>query len=196
MEQSLREKKKLITYNQILSSAIELFLEKEFEKVTLDEIAEKAIVSKRTLLRYFSTKDDILIKWMDMQLEELLIELRKNLVDMHPFTALENTLKKLLIDWQSNDIERSKLILRLVYTSPSTRTLRLGKYEKWEIAFSKEIELIMKEDKNKSLRSRMIAARAIDALMFTLDYWLKDEFKTDLNDLLAQSFAVVKESLE
>nr|WP_070960801.1 TetR/AcrR family transcriptional regulator [Hyphomonas sp. Mor2] len=52
----LREQKKAQTHQQILEAAGEVFVERGFDNVTLDEIAEHADVNRRTLLRYFPTK--------------------------------------------------------------------------------------------------------------------------------------------
>jgi AcrR family transcriptional regulator len=45
---------------QILSCATELFSVKGFEETTMDDIALSADITKRTLYRYFSTKDELL----------------------------------------------------------------------------------------------------------------------------------------
>ena len=45
------------TADGILDVAIELFTDKPFEDVTLDDVAERAGVTKRTVLRRFESKD-------------------------------------------------------------------------------------------------------------------------------------------
>ncbi|WUX07339.1 TetR/AcrR family transcriptional regulator [Streptomyces niveus] len=57
----LRERKKRQTYERLSETAIALFLEKGFEKVSVAEIAAAAEVSKPTLFRYFPAKEDLVL---------------------------------------------------------------------------------------------------------------------------------------
>jgi AcrR family transcriptional regulator len=55
----LRERKKRQTRQALHRTAMELFVERGFENVTIAEIAEAAEVSKMTITNYFPAKDDI-----------------------------------------------------------------------------------------------------------------------------------------
>lgn len=57
----LRERKKRQTYERLSETAIALFLERGFEKVSVAEIAAAADVSKPTLFRYFPAKEDLVL---------------------------------------------------------------------------------------------------------------------------------------
>ena len=59
------------TADGILDVAIELFTDKAFEDVTLDEVAERAGVTKRTVLRRFASKDRLFVTAMDHAVEEM-----------------------------------------------------------------------------------------------------------------------------
>lgn len=55
-----RERKKQQTREKIASVAMELFLERGFEQVTVTEVAEAADVSINTVYNYFPTKEDLI----------------------------------------------------------------------------------------------------------------------------------------
>ncbi|MEU5776754.1 helix-turn-helix domain-containing protein [Streptomyces venezuelae] len=57
----LRARKKQRRFEEISETAIALFLEKGFEKVSVAEVAATAEVSKPTLFRYFASKEDLVL---------------------------------------------------------------------------------------------------------------------------------------
>jgi AcrR family transcriptional regulator len=59
MPQGLRELKKTQTRQLIASTAAGLFAKSGFDHVTVDEIAQTAQVSKKTVFNYFPTKEDL-----------------------------------------------------------------------------------------------------------------------------------------
>ncbi|CAM3054197.1 TetR/AcrR family transcriptional regulator [Skermania piniformis] len=57
----LRERKKRQTRTRIIEVALDLCQAQGFERTTVEQIAEAADVSARTVNRYFETKDDIIL---------------------------------------------------------------------------------------------------------------------------------------
>jgi AcrR family transcriptional regulator len=58
----LRARKQTWTRDAIWDAAIDLFAEKGFDEVTIDEIAESARVSRRSFFRYFESKNDVMAR--------------------------------------------------------------------------------------------------------------------------------------
>lgn len=56
-----REEKRDLTRQQILSAAADLFSEKGYESTTLEEVTERANVSKGTLYYNFESKEDLVV---------------------------------------------------------------------------------------------------------------------------------------
>ncbi|HEV3361191.1 MAG TPA: TetR family transcriptional regulator [Pseudonocardiaceae bacterium] len=57
----LRERKKQRTHQAISDAAIALFLDRGFDAVSVRDVAEAAEVSKRTVFKYFPTKEDLVL---------------------------------------------------------------------------------------------------------------------------------------
>src|SRR3546814_15195270 len=56
-----RERKRADTHARIQAEAMRLFIERGFEATTLDDIADAAFLSRRTLFHYFESKEAIVI---------------------------------------------------------------------------------------------------------------------------------------
>lgn len=70
-QKSLRDRKKLQTRLQIINSAKELFSQKNYDDVSIDDIAEYSVLSRTTVYNYFNTKEEIYIEIGIQGLEEI-----------------------------------------------------------------------------------------------------------------------------
>ncbi|WP_420031471.1 TetR/AcrR family transcriptional regulator [Streptomyces sp. cg28] len=84
----LRERKKLRTRNTISSAAIDLFLEKGFDHVSVSEIAAAAEVTKSTVFVYFAGKDELVLHRAADHLDEPARVVRERIPGKSPLDAL------------------------------------------------------------------------------------------------------------
>ena len=56
---------------QIIQSARELFHQFGFKKVSMDEIAQKAGVTKKTIYMYFDSKEDLLKYFIQEEIQNM-----------------------------------------------------------------------------------------------------------------------------
>ena len=75
----------------IEEAATELFLEKTFAGTSIDEIAQRAGVSRTTFFNYFESKNDLLFIPVDRAAENLRLELKRS-SELEPFDAIEAAL--------------------------------------------------------------------------------------------------------
>src|ERR1700761_7408270 len=83
-----RSRKRLATRQRISDCATRLFIENGFDKVTVDEIAEAADVSRMTVFNHFARKEDMFFDLNDEAREELIAALQKRRKDVSPIEAL------------------------------------------------------------------------------------------------------------
>lgn len=66
----LRERNKQRVTQRIVAAAMELFKARGCEQTTMDDIADKAEISRATLFNYFPSKDALLLPWGQEILEQ------------------------------------------------------------------------------------------------------------------------------
>jgi AcrR family transcriptional regulator len=88
----LKERKQQVVRAALSAAAEELFLAHGFEKVTVEEIAQAAGLSRRTFFRYYESKEDVMVERSDRLGEQLLAELATRPLDEPPLLAIRNAL--------------------------------------------------------------------------------------------------------
>jgi AcrR family transcriptional regulator len=105
----LRERKREKTRDSLAQSALRLFSERGFDRVTVEEIAAAHDLSARTFFRYFASKEDVLFSEGDRRRTRLLEALADQDPVVRPFPALEAALRLVSTDYAH---ERDLLRLR------------------------------------------------------------------------------------
>ena len=108
-----RERKKEKNRNNIIGDAVSLFKEKGFTETTIDEILDKANISRGTLYNYFPDKESILVGYFQIKIARASQELS---TDMQ--TADQNIREQLdiLIDFMqqilADDLDLAEIYFR------------------------------------------------------------------------------------
>lgn len=92
---SLRERKKAATRQRITEAGTTLFLERGFDNVTINEVADAADVSKVTVFNYFPRKEDILLDRLPQAEQLLTAAVRDRAPEESPLRALRRLLLEL-----------------------------------------------------------------------------------------------------
>ena len=119
----LRARKKARTRDAIADTAVSLFLEHGFDRVSVNDIAAAAEISKPTLFRYFPTKEDLVLhRFADHQGEAARV-VHDRSSGTTPVTALHRHFRAGLDRYDPvtglNDHPQVVAFHRLVFTTPS-----------------------------------------------------------------------------
>ncbi|MFZ5950292.1 MAG: TetR/AcrR family transcriptional regulator [Candidatus Rifleibacteriota bacterium] len=88
---------------QLLDSALEVFVEKGFEKTTIDDIVTRTGCGKGTFYRYYSNKEDLFARLDDKFLKEMGEKLAKNCrPELDPRSYLHASLSTFLETFNEN----------------------------------------------------------------------------------------------
>jgi AcrR family transcriptional regulator len=166
----LRERKKLETARAVRQAAIDLFLARGFDDVSVAEIAAAANVSKMTVFNYFPTKEDLLFAPMEEHTEEMAAVVRDRRAGESPLAALRrHHLDRLAARDPSVGLNDTPVVVglqRIVMTTPSLTPRLRAFLVSGETALA---EALAKE--TDPLTARLAAAQimaARGALLFTL----------------------------
>jgi AcrR family transcriptional regulator len=194
MKKDLRLLKKQQARDALVSSALHLFIKDGFDATTVDEIADLAVVSRRTFFRYFESKEDVLVAWMDDIRLRIQEDLKTRLETTEPFAAVKAAMMQ-NAEVLLADIDRTIALARLSYQTPSINSLNAHKYARWEKGFA-EILSKGKSSSKAQLEARMLAARAVAAQRISIDLWVEGGFKSDIRALFERAFQMAKEPLQ
>ncbi|MET9257740.1 TetR family transcriptional regulator [Streptomyces sp. NPDC048182] len=162
-EPGLRERKKQLTRDALIRSAIALFTERGYERTTVDEIVAAVDVSQRTFFRYFAGKEDVALAPLTEIDERLLDQLAARPAAESPLQALRAALRE---TWAQTR-ERSEAlgqvsalarILRIVETAPGLSAAHAQRTMAFEDRLGREIARREGLDYEADARPRLLVA--------------------------------------
>ncbi|WP_128430140.1 TetR/AcrR family transcriptional regulator [Streptomyces cyaneus] len=176
---------------ELAQVAFELFRREGFEKVTLDDLAAAAGVSRSTFLRYFGTKEDAVLGAFDAHGDQAADALRARPADEDDWTALRRALDT-VIERYREDPARALATTRLVRETPALCARQLEKQHGWRPALARALAERAGSTEPATLAQTVRAAAALDCLNVALDHWTASEGALDLVELLDEAFAALE----
>ena len=118
------------TASEVARIALQLFLRDGFAETTLDDIARAAGIGRRTLFRYFDSKNDMV--WGDF--DSVLDRLRRALSEPVRGETVMDTLARAVIEsnhYEAADLEELRLRMTLITTVPALQAHSMVMYAAW-----------------------------------------------------------------
>jgi AcrR family transcriptional regulator len=164
----LRERKRVETHARIQVEAIRLFIKHGFEFTTLDDIAEAANVSRRSLFHYFESKEEIVFSTR-ADFPKLIAEaIGRRPVNEPLLEMVENA----LIDVVALGVPpQTRNVSRLIRDTPILSARDQAKYEHVEMILVKALS-DRKRLPETDTACRVTAATAIGLMKLALKGWL------------------------
>ncbi|MET0992006.1 MAG: TetR family transcriptional regulator [Lacisediminihabitans sp.] len=112
----------------IEDAAAELFLENTYGATTIDQIAQRAGVSRNTFFNYFTAKSDLLWGELDAAIDRLEVELRSVAPDADALPALRATILAAVADIGVDRVPLALTQEDVMGTREETRSSGLTRY--------------------------------------------------------------------
>ncbi|MEO9221609.1 MAG: mycofactocin system transcriptional regulator [Mycobacteriaceae bacterium] len=160
---------------------LELFATHGFDETSMDEIADAAGISRRTLFRYFPSKNDI--AWGDFDTE--LTRMRTFLAALPTGTALPDALCLALVDFNTfppPEVRWHRRRMALLLEVPALQAHSVLKYAGWRQVVAEHVAQVLGTRPTDHL-PRSVAWMLLGIALAAYEQWLADESQ-DLLELL------------
>lgn len=178
------------SHAEIEQAAFRLFSERGFSATTLDAIAEEVGVSRRTLFRYYSSKNDIPWGQFDRTLEgfrELLASTPESLTLYEAIGLAVVEFNRFPADASPPHVERMRLILE----TPALQAHSVLRYAEWRQVIA-EYAAERLGVSPESLEPRLLGHISLALALTAYEMWL-DEPEASVTGLLEESLAALAE---
>jgi AcrR family transcriptional regulator len=128
---SLQDRKRQLVKDEIARGAWELFDREGYEATTVEEIAGRAGISRRTFFRYYSSKEDVVVGTSDALAEAFLAAFRGRPAAEPPLTTIHRALRPVVVD-RVKDADQGRAIMRLLRESATLRRAMMERHARME----------------------------------------------------------------
>lgn len=128
------------SHAEIERAAFRLFAERGFEQTTLDAIAAEVGVSRRTLFRYYRSKNDIPWGQFDLTLDHFRVLLDQQPTELPLWEAVHRAVRsfnEFPADAEPPHVERMRLILH----TPALQSHSVLRYAQWRDAIAEHVAM-------------------------------------------------------
>lgn len=146
MAVSRREANKIKCRHDILKASRRLFKEKGYDNTMIDDVADKAGISKATLYNYFPNKESLLVGTLDEQIDAIQ-QYIDEMISISAYEKLERVLDFLVIDSiPFIDVSRRVMYLNACEASPMYGKINKAKEMFKVLVDQAKVEGIFRED--------------------------------------------------
>jgi len=158
MVESRREANKRKSRQKILKASRRLFKEKGYDNTMIEDVADKAEVSKATLYNYFPNKESLLVGTMDDVSESF----RKNVADMTDDLGIDEKIRRALTYLIIDSIPFLDVSRRILFLNATPNSAMFGKGN----AVKEVFRTLVNQEKDEKIFSADITTEVIvDQLM-------------------------------
>ena len=181
------------SWDHISNVAIDLFAARGFDEVSVDDVAEAAGIARRTLFRYYASKNAL--PWGDFDAH--LDHMRDLLSDLDPTVPVSDALRTALLAFNTFDeteTARHRQRMRVILETAALQAYSMTMYAGWRTVVAAFVakRLGVKPD---DLVPQTVAWTMLGAALSAYQHWLADE-SVSLVEALGDAFDTVSDGLQ
>ena len=191
-ESGLRERKRIAAIRRIQEAALDLFDDRGFENVTIEQIAAAAEVSPSSVYRYFGTKDQVVLR--DEFEPQFFDVLSAEFTSNPPTEAMRRAVAEVMSDFLDSEDELARRRTRYSLEEPRLR----ARWAEQADDFARSVADALARATGRrpdELEIQVIASALVWALIAAVRRWHTDGYTTRLGELFDTALAVVERGL-
>lgn len=180
------------TWDHISNVAIELFAARGFDDVSVDDIAEAAGIARRTLFRYYPSKNAL--PWGDFDAH--LAHMRDLLAGLDPEVPIGEALRTALLAFNSFDeaeTARHRMRMRVILETAALQAYSMTMYAGWRGVVADFVAKRLDATAG-DLVPQTVAWTMLGVALSAYEHWLADEAEP-LSTALGAAFDTVADGL-
>src|SRR5277367_5803900 len=188
LSQSRGGRRRSATPEHITDGAIELFTARGFADVSVDDVAHAAGIARRTLFRYYASKNAVL--WGDFDAH--LAHLQQLLDNLDPRVPLGKALRAALLAFNTFDeceTARHRQRMRVILQSAELQAYSMTMYAGWRVVMAGFVARRLNLKTTDPL-PQTVAWTMLGVALSAYETWLSDESVT-LPEALGNAFDLV-----
>jgi AcrR family transcriptional regulator len=159
-----------------------------FNQVTFADLSEAAGVSRSTFLRYFGTKEDVVLYVFDPLGDVIADALGTDRADEDDWGRLREALGS-AVAFLVRDVQHLPTILDLIEQTPALRARLREKQAEWRPGIVARLQEATASAEGPSVIATVRVAAALESLWIILEQWTASSGQDDLDELLDAAFA-------
>ena len=181
------------SWDHISNVAIDLFAARGFDDVSVDDVAEAAGIARRTLFRYYPSKNAL--PWGDF--EAHLTHMRDLLSNLDPDVPISDALRTALLAFNTFDdaeTARHRQRMRVILQTAALQAYSMTMYAGWRAVVAAFVarRLGAKDD---DVAPQTVAWTMLGVALSAYEHWLADE-SVSLLGALGEAFDTVSDGLK
>ncbi|WP_101209424.1 TetR family transcriptional regulator [Pseudomonas sp. 43NM1] len=195
-----RERKKLMLREALIESAYNLFEEKGFDETRIEDITDKVDVSSRTFFRYFSSKEEVVLDYQEVEHDEIITALSARPEGEPILTALRHAVVEVVNGCELGsyglDSDRFKVLKHLIRGHPLVCARNLERTQIRQASLIAVIASKMGVDPAQDIRPGVVAGVLEFAHSAAYEVWKDLDGRSVLySDVLDDVFVLIEEGL-
>jgi TetR/AcrR family transcriptional regulator, regulator of mycofactocin system len=180
------------TWDHLSNVAIELFAARGFGEVSVDDVAQAAGIARRTVFRYYPSKNALPWGDFDAHLEHM----RDLLADLDPGVPIRDALRTALLAFNTFDeaeTARHRQRMRVILETAELQAYSMTMYAGWRAVVAAFVARRLGA-KASDLVPQTVAWTMLGVALSAYEHWLADE-SVSLAEALGDAFDTVGDGL-
>ncbi|SEL81826.1 TetR/AcrR family transcriptional regulator [Streptacidiphilus jiangxiensis] len=189
---TLWDRSRQVAVEQILDTAVRLFVEQGYEQTTIAQIAREAGISQRSLFRYFGTKEDLVCGDQEALGALLKRTVEQQPAELSPWDALRAGFELVLT--ANHTPERVLELSRLIFATPSLHARYIEKRLRWQADLVPVVQVRLGGGVGATPdpRAKAIVATVFACVDAATELWAQSGGRLDLAELYDQCLGAVR----